>query len=289
MRCTYFIKKSYINICFFILILTGILMLPPIRAEAQESLTVLPFKSTAGHHDLEQLLTNQLMADLSENPSLCLIDRSNIKDILDEQGLGKTGIIARNTAIQMGQVHGVDYLLTGNIFSPQNLLPRKGSKTPSTRFNVSWKLINTTTGQIVIADTSSKILPKISTKQNGKRIWMTPADAPGLALRDISHEISKTLQEKMAKHTDTVRIAYIDGDMIYIDSGHNRNISIDEVFSVIQDGVTIRDPETGKVLGCQQKILCKIQIEHVNENFSYGKIIEGSSSLLQIGNMAIAS
>ncbi|WP_196598563.1 CsgG/HfaB family protein [Pectinatus frisingensis] len=280
-----------INLKYLFFSLTMFLMLafPFARVEAQESLSVLPFKSIAGPRELGSLLTNQLMADLSGNSAICLVDRGNIKDILDEQGLGKTGVIAKNTAIQMGKVHGVDYLLTGGVFSPQNVLPRKGVKYPATRFNVSWKLIDTTTGQIVLADTNSKEVPKILIKQDGRRVWITPSDAAGNALRDISHDISQLIQQKMARHTDTTHVAFVDGDTVYIDGGRNKNVSVDEIFSIVQDGVVIRDPETGKSLGYQQKVICKIQIERVNDDFAYGKVIAGSSNNLQIGNVATAS
>jgi TolB-like protein len=276
-------------IIFLRMVLFLLVFFSYVQVDAQGSLTVLPFKSADGSRELGQLLTNQLMADLSESSAVCLVDRSNIKDILDEQGLGRTGVIAKNTAIQMGKVHGVDYLLTGGIFSPRNMLPRKGFKYPVTRFSVSWKLLDTTTGQIILADTNSKEFPKTMIKKNGKRVWITQPDAAENALRYISHDISQVIQQKMVKRGDSNHVAFIDGNTVYIDGGHNKNINVGEIFSIVQNGALIHDPTTGKLLGYQQKVLCKVQIECVNDDLSYGKVIVGSSDKLQIGNVAIAS
>lgn len=271
------------------LLMALIVLLPLGRAEAETSVTVLPFKNLAGSQEAASLLTGQLMADLSADANICLVDRSNMKDILDEQGLGKTGVIAKRTVAPMGKVQGVDYLLTGSIFRPQNVAPRKGVKYPATRFDVSWKLIDTTTGQIILANTNSKEIAKISIKKDGKRLWVTPSDAAGNALTSIASEISQMIQQKMAQRIDIMHVAFVDGDVVYLDGGHNKNIDVDEVFSIVQDGIVIRDPETGKFLGHQQKVLCKIKIESVDDGFSFGKVISGSSNNLQIGNVAIAS
>ena len=263
--------------------------LPYHQAEARGSLTVLPFKAVSSARELGDILTNQLMADLSDNASVFLVDRSNIKDILDEQGLGKTGVIAKNTAVQMGRVQGVDYLLTGGVFSPQNIPLRKGMKAPVTRFNVSWKLLDTTTGQILLADTNSRDMPKTMVKKDGKRVWVTPPDAAGTALTGISHDISQSIQQRLVQCVDAVHVAFIDGSTIYIDGGSSKNIRVDDVFSIVQDGAAIRDPRSGKFLGYQQKVLCRIRIEHVDAELSYGRVSAGSSDRVKIGNVAVAS
>ncbi len=61
-------------------------------------------------------IADMITAYLSTDPSLKLVERAEIKKILSELGLSKTGIVEQNEAVQVGRVIGAKILVTGRAF-----------------------------------------------------------------------------------------------------------------------------------------------------------------------------
>lgn len=69
-----------------------------------------------GREDLEMLqvgLQQALMYELAQNANLRIIDRSTLRDLLQEQDLGASGRVDPGTAARIGRVVGARYVVTG--------------------------------------------------------------------------------------------------------------------------------------------------------------------------------
>ena len=66
--------------------------------------------------DLGTKITDLLTAQLSANQGLRLVEREKLDKVLEELGLGLTGIVDENQAARIGQLTGAKLLVTGRAF-----------------------------------------------------------------------------------------------------------------------------------------------------------------------------
>ena len=75
---------------------------------------VLPFESDfQGNRDSGAIIAEILAGRLAVSGNLTLLDRADIDKVLKEQRLGASGAIAADQAVQIGQLLGVQILITG--------------------------------------------------------------------------------------------------------------------------------------------------------------------------------
>ncbi|MEN0063918.1 MAG: CsgG/HfaB family protein [Myxococcota bacterium] len=80
------------------------------------TLAILPFDNHTGNADHDALGTGvsvMLMSDLGAVESLQLVERSRLKDVIDELKFGQSEFADPKTAAKAGKVVGADWILTG--------------------------------------------------------------------------------------------------------------------------------------------------------------------------------
>jgi hypothetical protein len=82
-------------------------------------------------------------------------------------------------------------------------------------------------------------------------------------------------------------VASIYGNSIYIDVGANKQVKSGQVFCVYQDGLPIHDPDSGEVLGRQQRVICRIIINNVEKKLASGTIVDGELSSVRVGSRVV--
>lgn len=90
------------------------------QADTRPGIAVLPFTNGGSFGpDKEDLAALQvgiqqlLLTELAQNPSLRIVERSQIQAILDEQGLVTAGRVDAQTAAQLGRLVGARYMVMG--------------------------------------------------------------------------------------------------------------------------------------------------------------------------------
>ena len=88
-----------------------------ISANGKTRVAVLDFTNTQGEMtELGRFLAEEVSAALLDSEKrLEVIDRTQIKIILQENKLAQTGLIDQKTAMQLGQIAGVEALITGTV------------------------------------------------------------------------------------------------------------------------------------------------------------------------------
>lgn len=117
-----------------------------ISIDKDQQLAVLPFMKKEGESDLGLAIAEILIANIMQNNDITLVDRQNLKSIIDEQTLALSGMIDENKMIEVGKMASADFILTGKI------IPSMGN------YLVSAQITNAETGEIVAAGTVT--LPK---------------------------------------------------------------------------------------------------------------------------------
>lgn len=279
-------NKQIVGLLFFI----GFLFLfTTIGYAAQpKSVGVLTFKNLSGQRGLEQLITDSLVAELSKNPKLKVIDRDDLTAILNEQGLSRMGLLAKDNAAQLGRISGINYIVTGSI-SDSHITDQLNVAADKAKVNiiVFWKILDTTSGSVVFADTTNGIVNKVRGKdKKGKKILKVEFSEYTKSAKDVSKKIGDILDKNLNEAPIPVHIASIDGNVVYIDAGSNKQVIPGQVFMVYKDGKAVCNPETGEVLGVQHKLVCQITITSVENKMSLGTVTSGDIGNLKIGDSA---
>jgi TolB-like protein len=109
---------------FVPLLLLAALVLPPSPLAAQEpdarpGIAVFPFDNNyvgSNREDFDGLeggLQQMMITELSQNSGLRVVERSELRSLLDEQDLGASGRVDPSTAARVGRVVGARYVIMG--------------------------------------------------------------------------------------------------------------------------------------------------------------------------------
>ena len=90
--------------------------------EVGNTITVLYFQNKTGQSDIDPLqkgFTLMLITDLSKISGLQVIERVKLQALLEEMGLGTSGLVDPNTAPRVGKLLGAQWIVGGDIFKRQ--------------------------------------------------------------------------------------------------------------------------------------------------------------------------
>lgn len=93
------------------------------EADRRPGIAVMRFENAGSHGDdaeagdfeaLEVGLQVMLTTELSQNPALRLVERSQVETLMDEQELGTEGRVEASTAAEIGRLVGARYMVMGS-------------------------------------------------------------------------------------------------------------------------------------------------------------------------------
>ena len=247
---------------------------------------------------MDRIQAVQAMVDLFttamvEKGNFRVFERQRLQDIMKEQNLGMSGNITPNTAVQIGKLLGVQYLLTGRI----TRFAYKG-KSFDAFFKVGFKfknkklegrldirLIRTDTGEIVYVDKGSgekKFMNlRIATIGGG-------TDFDQTMVNDIFEPIVDQMAAKMSSKVSELKITpaaltKTEGKIIkasdtsvYINLGHRNGVNVGDTYTVYRKGDSLIDPDTGEELGASESKIGSVKVTRVDEKYSVCSVIGGS-------------
>jgi len=100
------------------------------------TLAVLYFQNIGNNKALDPLqkgLTEMLITDLSKVKDLRVVERVKLQKLLDEIGLGQSGLVAEETAPRVGKIFGVNRLVKGTFLDIDSVNFRMGVGTIGTK------------------------------------------------------------------------------------------------------------------------------------------------------------
>jgi len=243
----------------------------------KKRIAVLDFdnKTDYGAGKLGRAASEMLVTSLLKTGQFIVVEREALDKVLREQGLSMSGIIDPNTAVTAGKILGLNAIVTGAVseFGIQKGGFRVGdivgSSSHTARAVVDVRLIDTTTAQILMAEsgeshyTARKL--QVAGAGGGSGYDETLV---GKALRGAIEDLSQKIVQRMEKVRWSGRIAKISGDKIYINAGSDVGLSEGLKLEVYSMGEPIVDPATGLVLGHDESLIGQLVITQVREKYS---------------------
>ena len=269
----------------------------PVWTGIKKRVGVVHFEDTAqyqGYSGDRRLLAGAAQDLVSEalfqSGAFIVVERERLDHVLTEQGLGQSGIVSQKSAAKVGQVLGLQALITGKITDLNVVKSRSGfggyyqQGRVEYHARVSVKMIDATTGEIWAQESGEGVADSTSRVVMGGGS-VTEDDT--LGKRALYAAINQTMGKLVAKAANkpwSGVIASVSKGKIYVTAGSEIGLVPGHVLTVRHLGAEITDPTTGQVLGRETgNVVGKLQIaEHLNERLSV--CVSSSGSGFAVGD-----
>lgn len=244
---------------------------------------------------------DMFITELVKSGRFTVIDRERLDALMREKNLSLGGDIDPSTAVKAGKLLGVEYFLFGNVteFGEQENKAKVGwgfgVDVSKKKFvaALDCRIVNTNTGEIVWADTAKKEESNVNVFVFGTGGGVDDDRMFDKVLRPVVEELSKKIKgldlassggPVAASEVRSGKIAKVEGGTVWINLGSANNINEGDTFTVYELGEAIKDPDTGELLGQDEKRIGRIRVTAVKgPKYSECTIVDGSR--LATGNI----
>lgn len=192
---------------------------------------------------------------LQKTGRFIVIPQQDIESIMQQQHMGATGTVNPDTAAKMGEILGLNAIVTGAVTAyseaeeGQDMLVYK-TKKQIARVTVDYRIVDTTTGVQLMADSGAGIYEKAVGRVlglGGKSSY--DSDLRDGALRDALTKAMVNMTKGLGKRKWTGRVAQVEGRSLYINAGEKSGLQVGTRLDVFRAGKAIIDPVTKMKLG----------------------------------------
>ena len=192
---------------------------------------------------------------LQKTGRFIVIPQQDIESIMQQQHMGATGAVNPDTAAKMGEILGLNAIVTGAVTAyseaeeGQDMLVYK-TKKQIARVTVDYRIVDTTTGVQLMADSGAGIYEKGVGRVlglGGKSSY--DSDLRDGALRDALTKAMVNMPKGLGKRKWNGRVAQVEGRSLYINAGEKSGLQVGTKLDVFRSGKAIIDPVTKMKLG----------------------------------------
>jgi curli biogenesis system outer membrane secretion channel CsgG len=273
---------------------------------AKPRVAVLEFKNKAqgyvwSWYQAGQAAQDMLVTELVKKGNFRVMEREQLAAIMEEKNLSLSADVDPKTAVKIGKMIGVEYLIAGavtelgvadrNVNVPSGLfggrLPSVSVRSQKMDAAVDARAFSTSTGEIVWADTATESTSDSSVYIAGAGGGVEDQRKVDRLLRPVVLRLAESLSQKkittsgLGGTSDASgvvgKIAKAEGGAIYVNVGAEAGIKEGDEFNVFRVAEQIKDPDTGEVLGANEVKVGRIRILAVRgPRLSSAIVVSGS-------------
>ena len=277
-----------------VLLLQGLL---PAQAAAQQSdkirVAVLNFENnstwTWWGNNLGRAAADELTTQLFKSGQFSVIERAQLDAILAEQDLGASGAVTASTAAQIGQLLGVQLILTGSItqFSIERVsggFRRIGGSYSRAESMLDVRMVNTSTGEIMLAEEG-----KGQKRFGGGFFRGARAEREfdaGLAQESLRPAVEQVVEKIAAQSRQFASLQPVApaGEIVgsrsgsfYVNRGENFGVQVGQRFEVYRVVDEIKD-SSGNVLDRITERVGLLEVTQVLSQSAVWRLVEGEAA-----------
>lgn len=294
-------RKILAAVVFFLLVIFCFQAMSQDLSALKKRIAIINFEDRSGYgHNIGRGVADMLVTSMVESDKFIVIERAELDEILKEQGLGQTGLVTPQSAAKVGQLLGLQRIITGSITefgSKQSKVGggiggfNLGVSTTTARVVVDLRIINVNTGEIVMAksaegEDSSTGLDNVGVEDidfHNSSTWDNTQ--LGIASREAINECVEFISESMAGLPWEGKIIKASGTTIYMKPGSKGGVQPGMVFSIYRAGEELIDPDTGLSLGSEESKIGEIQYTGDVADGKAGKALVKSGTGFQAGDL----
>ena len=271
-------------------------MLFALSADAQlkkrVGIGVFEDRSGSGYHHLGSGVADMLATALVKSGKFLVIERQELDRIIAEQKLGESGLVTEQTAPKLGKLLGAELFVIGSVTEcgtkESNIggnVPMFGGalKTKKARTVVDVRLVNTTTGEIIAAESKEGSESTTGVNVRYESIDFNNMDSwddtdIGKATRKAIDGVVELITDNMSKIPFGGKILKVNSDgTLLMKPGSEGNVNVGDEFDVFRVGEDVIDPDTGLSLGAEETKIGHIKVteDALKGKAAKAKIVEG--------------
>lgn len=294
--------KKYLSlIIFFLLLVFAYQGIAQDLSALKKRVAVINFEDRSGYgHNIGRGVADMLVTSLVESDNFIVIERAELDEILKEQGLGQSGLVTPQSAAKVGQLLGLQRIITGSITEFGSKQDKVGGgiggfnigvSTTTARVTVDLRIINVNTGVIVMAksaegEDSSTGLDNVGVEDidfHNSSTWDNTQ--LGIASREAINECVEFITDDMEGLPWEGKIIKASGATIYMKPGSKGGVQPGMIFSIYRPGEELIDPDTGISLGSEESKIGEIQYTGDIADGKAGKAIVKSGTGFAAGDL----
>lgn len=273
-------------------VLATVVLPATVRGQGKVRLAVLNFQNNTTNgfwgDRLGEAAADEITTQLVKTGDFTVVERQQLKAVLDEQHLGLSGAVDPATAARIGKLLGVQAVVLGSItkFSINRKSGGIGPLSASyaeAESQMDVRLVNTTTGEIVVvAEGGGKkrfggaAYKNVNFEQSFDQGMAQEALRPAIQeavgqIADHSGELAA-----VAAEAATGQIVGERNGSVYLDKGANFGIKVGQQFDVMQVADTVRDA-AGNVLDVVTNKVGVIKVTRVLSQSAICSVVEGKA------------
>lgn len=271
--------KKYLFLVLVLIVTIAIQSNAQDLSSLKKRIAVVSFQDRSGYgHNIGKGISDMLITSLVESDKFLVIERSELDELLKEQGLGMSGAVTQQSAAKVGQLLGVEMIITGSISEFGQKKDKVGGglgslsgfnigvSTQTARVAVDIRIVNVNTGEIAVAkaavgEDKSTGLDRIgiadidfhnSTTWDNTQLGKASRIAINQSVEYVTNAMKGVQWEgKIIKATETT---------IFMKPGSKGGVQPGMVFYVYQPGEELIDPDTGLSLGSEETKIGQLQV-----------------------------
>jgi curli biogenesis system outer membrane secretion channel CsgG len=271
--------------------LLALLAAPAFAQGNKPRVAILEFKNKASHYtwtwyEAGRGAQDMLVTELVKSGKYRVIEREQLAAIMREKNLSLSGDIDPRTAVQIGKMLGVEYLIAGAVTElgvtdrgasvPGGLLrglPSVNVRSQKAEAALDARAFSTSTGEIVWADSARDETSDASVYVAGAGGGANDRGKVDKLMRPVVVKLAASFAKAdlkssgMGGHGDASglvgKIASVDGGTLYLNAGAEGGVKEGDEFTVYRVGKQIKDPDTGEVLGADETKVGRIRVTAV--------------------------
>lgn len=261
----------------------------PVQAKTRIAVMDFDNKTPHGGWNIGQGASDMLATELVKKGDYSVIERDKLASVLKEQDLGASGRIDPHTAVQIGKILGVSYIVTGAVTEYGQSSSGGGGGgvhvgKKGYHAAVDVRIINATTGEIVFADTAEHSDTSVNVRVFGI------GGGESFNEKKATKVLRKSIEKLVAKMSfeggggsggsgvasvETM-IADVDGSVVTLNQGSNAGLKVGQKVKIARKDKEIKDPATGQVIKVKYINVGTVEITAVDSSYSEGKVVSGS-------------
>ncbi len=226
-------------------------------------------------------MSDMLVTTLVKSGKYRVMERAQMEKLLQEQGLGMSGVVTPQTAAQAGKMLGVELAIMGAVtefgykkVSTGGALKKIGFGgslgKQSATVAVDVRFVEVNSGEILTAENIRKEKSRADVSIDTRDIRFDneaqfDESLVGKATREAIDGVVKLLDEQGGgSGAWEAKVVMMKGAGVIINSGKEGGVKVGDVFVVVRKGEDLIDPDTGESLGSSEEELGVIQVTDNN-------------------------
>ena len=215
---------------------------------------------------------------LAQTNRFTVLDRELSDEIQGEMDLIASGAVAKEDTARLGQMLATDLIVVPTIermeytrHARQLRLADRELVSYSGGARISFRVINATTGQMVMSETYATEFPTTSPTTLGASV-----DGDGASERALS-DMTQQFVSKLLRQTFPISVISLSGSDVVLSQG-GAAVKEGLRYRAVILGEALKDPQTGQSLGRTERDFGTVVITRSEPNVAYGRL-EGAPAL----------